>query len=166
MYEYRCKIVKIIDGDTVDVDIDLGFGVWMHKERIRLYGIDTPELRNHEQKIKAMESKRRLVELLNQTQNIVNVECGQFDKFGRVLVTLFTEKQEKSLNSLMIFAYLSIFLIYTIFYFIFIFFREIIFFIDNLNNYEKIKYLLVLCKVIQFDRQRYWKQDTIHCGKI
>ena len=45
MYEYRCKIVKIIDGDTVDVDIDLGFGVWMHKERIRLYGIDTPESR-------------------------------------------------------------------------------------------------------------------------
>ena len=43
MYEYRCKIVKIIDGDTVDVDIDLGFGVWMHKERIRLYVIDTPE---------------------------------------------------------------------------------------------------------------------------
>jgi micrococcal nuclease len=43
MYEYRCKIVKIIDGDTVDVDIDLGFGVWLHKERVRLYGIDTPE---------------------------------------------------------------------------------------------------------------------------
>ena len=48
MYEYRCKIVKIIDGDTVDVDIDLGFGVWMHKERIRLYGIDTPESRTRD----------------------------------------------------------------------------------------------------------------------
>ena len=34
MYEYRCKVVKIIDGDTVDVDIDLGFGVWLHKERV------------------------------------------------------------------------------------------------------------------------------------
>ena len=45
MYEYKCKIVKVIDGDTVDVDIDLGFGVWLHKERIRLYGIDTPESR-------------------------------------------------------------------------------------------------------------------------
>ena len=42
MYEYRCKILKVIDGDTVDVDIDLGFGVWMHKERVRLLGIDTP----------------------------------------------------------------------------------------------------------------------------
>ena len=48
MYEYRCKIVKIIDGDTVDVDIDLGFGVWMHKERIRLYGIATPESRTRD----------------------------------------------------------------------------------------------------------------------
>ena len=48
MYEYRCKIVKIIDGDTVDVDIDLGFGVWLHKERVRLYGIDTPESRTRD----------------------------------------------------------------------------------------------------------------------
>ena len=48
MYEYKCKIVKVIDGDTVDVDIDLGFGVWLHKERIRLYGIDTPESRTRD----------------------------------------------------------------------------------------------------------------------
>ena len=45
MYEYNVKVVKVIDGDTVDVDIDLGFGVWLHKERVRLYGIDTPESR-------------------------------------------------------------------------------------------------------------------------
>ena len=48
MYEYRCKVVKIIDGDTVDVDIDLGFGVWLKKERIRLYAIDTPESRTRD----------------------------------------------------------------------------------------------------------------------
>ena len=41
MYEYKCKMVKVIDGDTVDVDIDLGFGVWLRKQRIRMYGIDT-----------------------------------------------------------------------------------------------------------------------------
>ena len=45
MYEYKCKIVKIVDGDTVDVDIDLGFGVWLRKQRVRLVGIDTPESR-------------------------------------------------------------------------------------------------------------------------
>ena len=48
MYEYKCKIVKIIDGDTVDVDIDLGFGVWLKKQRVRLYGIDTPESRTRD----------------------------------------------------------------------------------------------------------------------
>ena len=45
MYEYRCKVLRVVDGDTVDVDIDLGFGVWMHKERVRIMGIDTPESR-------------------------------------------------------------------------------------------------------------------------
>ena len=48
MYEYRCKVVKIVDGDTVDVDIDLGFGVWLKKERIRMFGIDTPESRTRD----------------------------------------------------------------------------------------------------------------------
>ena len=48
MYEYKCTIVKVIDGDTVDVDIDLGFGVWLKKQRIRFYGIDTPESRTRD----------------------------------------------------------------------------------------------------------------------
>ena len=60
MYEYRCKILRVVDGDTVDVDIDLGFGVWMHKERIRLYGIDTPESRTRDkvEKIFGLEAKK------------------------------------------------------------------------------------------------------------
>ena len=45
VFEYKCKMVKVVDGDTVDVDIDLGFGVWLRKQRIRLYGIDIPESR-------------------------------------------------------------------------------------------------------------------------
>ena len=45
MYEYKCNLVKVVDGDTIDVDIDLGFGVWMQNQRIRMYGIDTPESR-------------------------------------------------------------------------------------------------------------------------
>ena len=48
MHEYKCTVVRIIDGDTVDVDIDLGFGVWMRKERVRMFGIDTPESRREE----------------------------------------------------------------------------------------------------------------------
>ena len=45
MYEYRVNILKVIDGDTVDVDIDLGFNTWIKKERVRIMGIDTPESR-------------------------------------------------------------------------------------------------------------------------
>ena len=48
MFEYKCTIVKVIDGDTVDVDIDLGFGVWLKKQRIRFYAIDTPESRTRD----------------------------------------------------------------------------------------------------------------------
>ena len=45
MHEYKAKMLRIVDGDTVDVDIDLGFGVWLQKQRIRMYGIDAPESR-------------------------------------------------------------------------------------------------------------------------
>ena len=42
MYEYNCKIVRVIDGDSIVVDIDLGFGLWIHGESIRLFGVDCP----------------------------------------------------------------------------------------------------------------------------
>ena len=54
MYEYKCKIRKVVDGDTVDVDIDLGFGVWLRKQRVRLVGIDTPESRTKDLEEKNM----------------------------------------------------------------------------------------------------------------
>ena len=48
VHEYDCVITRIIDGDTIDVDIDLGFDCWLHKQRIRLHGIDTPESRTRD----------------------------------------------------------------------------------------------------------------------
>ena len=45
MYEYKCTLLRVVDGDTIDVDIDLGFKVWLRKERVRMVGIDTPESR-------------------------------------------------------------------------------------------------------------------------
>ena len=73
MYEYRCKVVKIIDGDTVDVDIDLGFGVWLHKERIRLFGIDTPESRTRdlEEKKYGLAAKEYLTGMLDDDGGII-----------------------------------------------------------------------------------------------
>jgi len=44
MYQYQAEIVRVVDGDTYDIDIDLGLSVWVRKERIRLYGVNTPEV--------------------------------------------------------------------------------------------------------------------------
>ena len=52
MFEYRCNVTRVVDGDTVDIDVDLGFGVWLHKERVRLYGVDTPESRTSDKEEK------------------------------------------------------------------------------------------------------------------
>ena len=88
MYEYRCKIVKIIDGDTVDVDIDLGFGVWMHKERIRLYGIDTPESRTRDldEKKYGLIAKGWIEKFMpvGSMQTLIS-EKDKSGKFGRIL---------------------------------------------------------------------------------
>ena len=66
MHEYKVSIIKIVDGDTVDVDIDLGFGMWLKKERVRIMGIDTPESRTSDktEKVFGMLAKNRLSSLL------------------------------------------------------------------------------------------------------
>ena len=93
MYEYKCKILRVVDGDTVDVDIDLGFGVWMHKERVRMMGIDTPESRKRDRVEKAfgLASKDRLKELLPiGSIQVLKTEIDRSGedkkgKFGRIL---------------------------------------------------------------------------------
>ena len=91
MYEYRCKVLKVIDGDTVDIDIDLGFGIWLKNERVRLYGIDTPESRTRdlEEKKFGLAAKVRLKELLKHDVYLrTMVGRGGEDmkgKFGRIL---------------------------------------------------------------------------------
>lgn len=88
MYEYRCKILRIVDGDTVDVDIDLGFGVWMHKERVRLLGIDTPESRTRDlvEKQFGLASKQFVKDLMPiGSQQIIKTEKDKTGKFGRIL---------------------------------------------------------------------------------
>jgi len=91
MYDYKCKIVKVVDGDTVDVDIDLGFGIWMRNERVRIMGIDTPESRTRDlvEKKFGLAAKERLKSLLGEktvlrTQIARNGEDMK-GKFGRIL---------------------------------------------------------------------------------
>jgi len=94
MYEYRCKVVKIIDGDTVDVDIDLGFGVWLHKERVRLFGIDTPESRTRdlEEKKYGLAAKAFLVKWTGAGELTIKTHKDAKGKFGRILGELWTFK--------------------------------------------------------------------------
>ena len=105
MYEYRAKILRWVDGDTVDVDIDLGFGVWLQKERVRLYGLDTPESRTRdlEEKARGLAAKdfcksHAPVGSIVYVKNTKGKETG---KYGRVLGELILE-DERSLNQLLI----------------------------------------------------------------
>ena len=91
MYEYKCKIIKIVDGDTVDVDLDLGFGVWLRDERVRIMGIDTPESRTSDamEKIFGQAAKDRLNSLLGGEAILLSQKTkggeNMKGKFGRIL---------------------------------------------------------------------------------
>lgn len=91
MYEYKATINRVVDGDTVDVDIDLGFGVWLKDERVRIMGIDTPESRTRDnvEKKFGLASKARLKSLLGKTAVLKTrvAEDGEDmkGKFGRIL---------------------------------------------------------------------------------
>ena len=88
MYEYKCNLVKVVDGDTIDVDIDLGFGVWMHKERVRIYGLDAPESRTRDkvEKVFGKYAKECVKDWLpvGSRQNLVT-ERDKSGKYGRIL---------------------------------------------------------------------------------
>ena len=103
MYEYKCKVLRVVDGDTVDVDIDLGFGMWMHKERVRMMGIDTPESRTRDKVEKAfgLASKARLKELLPVgSMGVLKTEIDRSGedkkgKFGRILGDFITDDERR-----------------------------------------------------------------------
>ena len=110
MYEYRCKLLKVIDGDTVDVDIDLGFGVWLKKQRIRLYGVDTPESRTRdlEEKKYGLAAKEYVKNFLDDKWLILKTETYDAEgKFGRILGSLYrtTNYSDMSVNEYLIEKY-------------------------------------------------------------
>ena len=109
MYEYRATLLKIVDGDTVDVDIDLGFGVVLTNQRIRLYGIDTPESRTRDlEEKKCGKLAAKYIEEHIQVSSTFNLRT-RLDgkgKYGRILGELicFVPEfdREMSLNDAMI----------------------------------------------------------------
>jgi micrococcal nuclease len=106
MYEYRVKqVLKVVDGDTIDVDIDLGFNV-SYTQRVRLAGIDTPESRTTDLKEKALglEVKEYLKHHLDGAEDIViqTEKPDSSEKYGRILGWLFINDDDMSLNEKMI----------------------------------------------------------------
>lgn len=100
MYQYKCKINKVLDGDTVDIDLDLGFNIVLANQRVRMAGVDTPESRttNKEEKPRGLLSKKKLAEKLPvgswqiiETQKSDNND----DKFGRILGVFILEDGTK-----------------------------------------------------------------------
>ena len=88
MHTYKCTILRVVDGDTVDVDIDLGFGVWMRKERIRILGIDTPESRTRDkvEKTYGILAKNFVKSYLPVgSVQVLQTEKDGTGKFGRIL---------------------------------------------------------------------------------
>jgi len=90
MYQYRAKILKVLDGDTVDIDLDLGFNIVLANQRVRMAGIDTPESRttNAEEKVRGQLSKKKLAEKLPVgSWQIIETQKpdSNDDKFGRIL---------------------------------------------------------------------------------
>jgi micrococcal nuclease len=98
--EYDVVLLKCVDGDTVDVDIDLGFGVWLKDERVRIMGIDTPESRTRDkvEKVFGLAAKNRLKELLAEGGKLITTENKHGEdmkgKFGRILGDFYVERYE------------------------------------------------------------------------
>ena len=94
MYEYGCKVTRVVDGDTIDVDLDLGFDI-IYKCRVRLYGIDTPEsrTRNKDEKVRGKLAAKFLKDAISNGKNVI-LQTQLKDskgKFGRVLASVVVD---------------------------------------------------------------------------
>jgi micrococcal nuclease len=106
MFEYYVKkVTKVVDGDTIDVDIDLGFDI-SFTSRVRLAGIDTPESRTTDKAEKALglESKEYLSKHLKDAKSVVikTEKMNSTEKFGRILGWIYVNGDTVSLNDMMI----------------------------------------------------------------
>ena len=103
MFEYNATVTKVVDGDTIDAMVDLGFGTWK-KVRIRMHGINVPEsrTRNLEEKKKGLAAKARLIEMLKENENQFILISHGVGKFGRCLGEIYIKGHNTSLNKQLI----------------------------------------------------------------
>ena len=103
MFEYNATVTKVVDGDTIDAMVDLGFGTWK-KVRIRMHGINAPESRTRdlEEKKKGLAAKARLIEMLEENENRFILISHGVGKFGRCLGEIYIKGHNISLNKQLI----------------------------------------------------------------
>jgi micrococcal nuclease len=106
MYEYKAKLDRVVDGDTVDFHIDLGFDVWLNNTRVRLHHVDTPEKRTSDplEKLFGYLSSDFVMDKLMAADTIVikTELVGGRDKYGRILGTIWCDDDELSINDQLI----------------------------------------------------------------
>jgi len=94
-YIYNAEVVRVVDGDTIIANVDVGFDMWK-RYNISLYGINTPQTRTRDlqEKAKGYEAKDRLIELLEENENKFVLESKGLDKYGRSLGVIWTGYHE------------------------------------------------------------------------
>jgi len=101
MYTYKAKLDRVVDGDTLDAIVDLGFDTWK-QVRIRLVGLNAPESRTRdlEEKVRGLAAKKYVVDILEKHGNVFTLHSQGVGKFGRCLGVIFLD--EIKLNDLLI----------------------------------------------------------------
>lgn len=99
MYEYKALITDVYDGDTITVDLDLGLGVWLRGQRIRLTGINAPEMRGRSSQA-GVRSRDALRMLALGKEAVIRTEKDKTEKYGRWLGTVLIDN--KNLNEFMV----------------------------------------------------------------
>ena len=95
MYEYKATVKRIIDGDSLVLDIDLGFYMFMNETKIRLYGLDTPEMNSEDPllRLQAIMATRYLYDNLQVGEKVtIKTVLDKREKYGRLLATVFTKE--------------------------------------------------------------------------
>lgn len=96
MYQYKCIVKRVVDGDTINVDIDLGFSTWLKDVSVRVLGINAPETRTKDsiEKIAGLKTKARVEELLPEGSEVIVNTVIDKEKFGRILGDFLIDGRE------------------------------------------------------------------------
>lgn len=101
MYRYNAKIIKVIDGDTVDAMVDLGFSIYT-QVRFRLYGLDTPEKNDEDPEARKLAMSAAAFVSDTILNKVVTIESVNKDKYGRWLAKVFMKPEQPTLNEQLI----------------------------------------------------------------